>query len=142
MFNYSIDSSLPRISMGVVKLFFYLSVKSLDLRKIGKLFSQGKAKYKTMVRKLYTVATGLELAGIIQKTSVVSEIQLLIPLHVTEIPCTMSISFFLNTRKDIDERTIIEQRRKEFEAVGMMPTQPGMIDPHLRMRQRFKSMYP
>jgi hypothetical protein len=127
LFNYSADPSLPKISTAVVKLFFYLSTKSLDLRKVGKLFAQGNTKYKTMVRKLYTVAAGLELAGIVRKTDVVSEIRLNAPLHLANTTGSMGLSFLLNSRKELENEVSYERRRKEFEEICLKHTQAPII---------------
>jgi hypothetical protein len=113
------DPSLPSLATTVVKLFFYLGAQSLDLRKIGKLLAQGKTKYKTMVRKLYTVATCLERAEIIRKTSVVSEIQLNAPLYAAHNGSKMDVRSLLNSRKELDGLAAITLRRKEFGVLGL-----------------------
>jgi hypothetical protein len=76
LFDCSDDPSLHRITEAVLRLFFSLGIQLLDLRKVAKLFAQGKTKYKTMLRKLYTVVCGLELAAIVSRTDKVSEIRL------------------------------------------------------------------
>jgi hypothetical protein len=128
LFNYSIEPSLSRIAVAVVKLFFFLCVQSLDLRRVGRLFAQKTIKDKTMIRKLYTVACGLEIAGIIRKTATVSEIQLVMPLRATDGACSMAIPCFLNTPTDLVEIALIEQRRKEFDeisATSIVPSRSG-----------------
>jgi hypothetical protein len=115
LFNYAAEPSLPRIATAVVKLFFFLSVKFLDLRKVGKLFAQGQTKYKTMVRKLYTVASGLEHAGIVKKTTVVSEIQLNLPLKSPLPGNQLGLSYVLNSQTELHEQQRYERRRTEFE---------------------------
>jgi hypothetical protein len=117
MFNNSIDPSLQRLAVAIIKLFFYLRVKFLDLRKVGRLFSQRNTKYKTMLRKLYTVATGLELTGIIQKTRVVSEIQLVAPLEGDHDVIQLGLGSILNTKEELEEEHACARRRQEFEEV-------------------------
>jgi hypothetical protein len=129
LFNYSLDPSLPRISIAVVKLFFFLSVKYLDLRKVGKLFAQGHTKYKTMVRKLYTVVVALEITGIVRKTSVVSEIQLNVPLLPPPSTSQMSLALVLNSRKELEDDLLFQRRRKEFEELAARPAQNPVVDP-------------
>ena len=115
-FSCSSNSSLQNISLNVIKLFSYLGVKFLDLRQVAKLFSIGGAKYKTMLRKLYTVATGLELAGIICKTNKVAEIKLLYKISnlKKQINSIKSLTLILNTEEELVEESIFENRRKSF----------------------------
>jgi hypothetical protein len=145
LFNYSADPSLPKISIAVVKLFFYMSVKSLDLRKVGKFFAQGNTKYKTMVRKLYTVAAGLEIAQIVRKTAVVSEIRLNAPLHLAGSDSQLGVAFVLNTRKELEDKVGYERRRKEFEDACLLRNQPSAFCPTLHpppaVRPWFNALY-
>jgi hypothetical protein len=116
IFNYSMESSLPKIALAVVQLFFVLKVKFLDLRKVSRLFAQRNMKYKTMLRKLYTIAGGLQLARIVRKTSTVSEIQLLVPFDLdSESP--LKLGSMLNTPEELEEERTCELRRKEFDGV-------------------------
>ena len=112
-FDCSMNSSLQNIALSVVKLFYYLNQKTLDLRMIAKLFAQGPTKYKTMLRKLYTVAAGLELSEIIGKTNKVAEIQFLYPLQDVK-PNPFDIMSMLNSRDDQVLEEIFQQRRNEF----------------------------
>jgi hypothetical protein len=115
MFNYSLDASLQRLAVAVIKLFFILNVKLLDLRKVCRLLSQQDIKYPTMLRKLYTIRNGLELAQIITKTDAVLQIQLLIPLESNAKPPELKLSGLLNTQREIEEQRVCEGRRREFE---------------------------
>jgi hypothetical protein len=115
IFDYSADPSLQRISCGIVKLFFYLGTPRLDVRKAGTLFAQGKTKYKTMLRKLYTVVAGLELAGVLTRTQVVSEVQLNAPLTLVHSPSQFSVPSILNSPDDAKRWHRFEMRRREFE---------------------------
>jgi hypothetical protein len=118
-FNGTTELSLPSIANAMVKLFFYLSVKSLDLRKVAKFFSQGPSKYKTMIRKLYTVASALELAKIVRKTCVVSEIRLNEPIQALETSALPGLGFLLNTPNEVEDEKRYAQRRKQFDELCM-----------------------
>jgi hypothetical protein len=116
LFDYSTDSSLPRLSEAVVRLFFCVGTQSLDLRKVAKLFSQGKTKYKTMLRKLYTVVMGLELAGIISRTTVVSEIRLNAAVPPAEPQGSQfALASILNSKREVDTTIGTEKRRREYD---------------------------
>jgi hypothetical protein len=108
------DSSVPRIAVSVVKLFFYLRVKFLDLRRVSRFFAERRTKYKTMLRKVYTVASCLEIVGIVKKTSVVSQIQLSIPLDSEISALELNITSLLNTKEEVEEQKTCERRRREF----------------------------
>jgi hypothetical protein len=114
-FHYSIDPSLQRIAVGIVKLFFYLNLKFLDLRKVGRFFGHGQTKMKTMLRKLYIVVGILEVAGIVIRTAVSSEIQLSAPLHETVTPAKMGLSLLLNSPDELLRAQDYERRRKVLE---------------------------
>ena len=117
----SSSPTLQNITIAVMKLFLYLNVDKLDLRDMGKILSKGKVKYKTMLRKLYTVASCLEIAKIISRTSVVAEIKLnfsidsikIIPQH--DSLKSLSISSLLNGGETKKEENIsYESRRKMY----------------------------
>ena len=112
-FDCSLNSSLQNIALSVVKLFYYLNQKTLDLRMVAKLFAQGPTKYKTMLRKLYTVAAGLELSEIVGKTNRVAEIQFLYPLQEKKLN-PMDIMTMLNSKEDQALEGIFQKRREEF----------------------------
>lgn len=116
-FDCSSNSSLQNLALNVVKLFFYLNTKFLDLRQVAKLFSQGTSKYKTMLRKLYTVAAGLELAEIIGKTNRVAEIKFLHPIPCKTYADPTDIMSMLNTKEELDAASNFEGRRKVFQAI-------------------------
>jgi hypothetical protein len=115
VFNYDMDPSLQRIAVGLVKLFFYLCVKFLDLRQVSRMFAQRNTKYKTMLRKVYTVATGLEILGIVRKTNAVSEIQLIVPLDSEDSELGWNVSSILNSKEQIERQKVGEKRRRDFE---------------------------
>jgi hypothetical protein len=117
VFNYSLDFSLQRIARALVKLFFYLHVKFIDLRRVSRLFAQRNTKYKTMLRKVYTVATGLEILGIVRNTSVVSEIQLKSALDSENCTGQLKVSSILNTQEQLENERVCARRRREFTAV-------------------------
>jgi hypothetical protein len=134
MFDYSLDASLQRIAVAVIKLFYVLRVKYLDLRKVSRLFAQRNLKYKTMLRKLYTVTGGLELAQIVRKTAMVSEIQLLVPLDIESDPTKLKLSGMLNTREELEEQRISDKRRVEFEQLcsELARAKPAELDRRLQ----------
>jgi hypothetical protein len=119
LFDCSAEPSLPRIAQAVIRLFFCLAVRHLDLRKVAKLFGQGKTKYKTMLRKLYTVVQGLELAGIVTRTSVVSEIKLSVPLQGQSAFSQFALSSILNTEREANLAIGREKKRKEFDQISV-----------------------
>jgi hypothetical protein len=117
VFNAALDSTIQRIAVTLVKLFFYLRVKFLDLRQVSRLFAQRKTKYKTMLRKVYTVVTGLEVLGIVRKTSVVAEIQLTVPLDSENSELSLKVASLLNTDEQISHEKVCAKRRQEFQTV-------------------------
>jgi hypothetical protein len=117
VFGSSNDPSLQRLSVAIIKLFFFLRVKFLDLRKVGRIFAQHITKYKTMLRKLYTVAGGLEVAGLIRKTRIGSEIQLVASLDADQHHAQLGLESILNSQEELDEEQTCQRRRREFEAL-------------------------
>jgi hypothetical protein len=137
MFDYSVDASLQKIAIAVIKLFYTLRVKHLDLRKVSRLFAQRNLKYKSMLRKLYTVTAGLELAQIVRKTPIVSEIQLIVPLDSESDLTRLKLSGMLNTTEELQEQRISEMRRIEFEQVCLELSRANPAD--LERRPLFPS---
>jgi hypothetical protein len=117
VFNYSSDGSLQRIATGLIKLFFFLRVKFLDVRQVSRFFAQRTTKYKTMLRKVYTAATSLEIAGFVKKTTVVSEIQLNAPLDLDVSERPLNVPSILNSQEQIERARAAVKRRKAFEAI-------------------------
>jgi hypothetical protein len=117
MFNYSSEPTLQHIASTFVKLFFYLNVKHLDVRRVAELFGQGKTKYKTMLRKLYTVVSGLEVAGIVRRTDVVSEIWVNVPLEAPSKSNQFTLISVLNSAEEFAQQRKYEARRKEFDGI-------------------------
>jgi hypothetical protein len=116
LFNYSIDSSLQRMALAVVKVFFFLGVKFLDVRKVSRIFAQRNAKYKTILRKLYTVSSVLEVAGIVRRTAMVSEIQLIVTFDAENEMPRLGLRSILNTKEELETEILYERRRREFDA--------------------------
>jgi hypothetical protein len=110
-----VGSSVSEIAITVVKLFFLLRVHCLDIRKISRILAQTKTKYKTMLRKVYTVASGLEFAGIVRKTPVASEIRLQVPFEGTADRPQMDLMTILNTHEEIQDEQKWARRRRAFE---------------------------
>jgi hypothetical protein len=143
VFNYQLDASLQKIAAGLVKLFFYLRVKFLDLRLVSRLFAQRNMKYKTMLRKVYTVATGLEITGIVKKTNAVSEIQLNVQLDSEDSDRPLKFSSILNSKAQIQRQKLGERRRRDFEAIcaELRDAQRGPEAPE-GMKPVFQSLAP
>jgi hypothetical protein len=118
MFNYSSEPSLRHTASAIVQLFFHLNVKRLDVRRVAKLFGQGKTKYKTMLRKLYAVVAALEIAGIVSRTETVSEIQLNAPLQAPLKTGQFTLLSVLNSPEDAVRQRKYEARQKEFERIS------------------------
>jgi hypothetical protein len=116
IFDCSRDPSLPRIATSLVKLHIYLGTKFLDLRKVSRLFCSKTIKYKTMLRKLYTVASILVLVAVHRRTTAASEVQLTYPLRPI-IDSSLGLEIMLNTKTELEEEQTCERRRKEFEEV-------------------------
>jgi hypothetical protein len=120
LFDYSGEASLPRNAEAVVRLFFSAGLQSLDLRKVAKLFSQGKAKYKTMLRKLYTVVVGLELCGVVGRTAVVSEVRLNPSLAHPDPPGSQfTLSAILNSKEKVALTIGSDRRKREYEQISI-----------------------
>jgi hypothetical protein len=118
-FSHSLDQSLLTIALGFVKLFFYLRVKSLDLRKVSRLFAQRRAKYKTTLRKIYTVAGALAVLGFVRKTAVAAEIQLSLPLKsCADSESGLGLSSILNSPQELEDEQACVRRRRDFELRG------------------------
>jgi hypothetical protein len=117
IFNDSLDFSLQRTAVVLLKLFFYLRVKFLDLRMVSHLFASRSDKHKTMRRKLYTVSTALAIIGIVKKTSVPSEIQLNVPIDSEGELIELGVSSMLNTQRQVERERVCQLRRRQFDAV-------------------------
>jgi hypothetical protein len=128
IFDCTLNSSIQSIAMSVIKLFLYLDTRFLDLRQVGKLFSQGRAKYKTMLRKLYTVASSLEIAGIVSRTNSVAEIRLNYSAREPPQQSPMNVRSLLNTESELIDTQLYEARRKMFMA-EILPAPTKRIEP-------------
>jgi hypothetical protein len=117
VFDCSLGPSLQTIATAFIRLYFYLQVKFLDLRKAGRLFAHGQVKYKTILRKLYTVVNALEIVGILRRTNVGSVIQLNCPLKALARDRTFSLKLMLNTQEELEAEIRFENRRREFEQI-------------------------
>jgi hypothetical protein len=115
LFDYSLNPSLQRIAHALIKLFFYLNVKSLDIRKVGKIFAHQKTNNKTMLRKLYMVVEALEIVQIVRRTAVVSEIRLNAPLQLIVDSPQLTLGGLLNTPEELMRGQGYEKHRKILE---------------------------
>jgi hypothetical protein len=84
---------------------------------VSRLFAQETIKYKTMLRKLYTAVSGLEIAGIIRRTMVVSEIQLIMDPRKDTGPASYSIHSVLNTEAELFLKQRFASNLKQFEKI-------------------------
>jgi hypothetical protein len=128
----SVGPSVSEISLAVVRLFFLLRVQSLDIRKVSRVLAQRKAKYRTILRKVYTVACGLELARIVKKTNIASEIQLQVPLDWNSERPQMGLMAILNTKDEMEEEEKWARRRQAFEDACMEQSQASEVPPSPR----------
>jgi hypothetical protein len=139
VFNAALDSSIQRIARSLVKLFFYLRVKFLDLRQVSRLFAQWNTKYKTMLRKVYTIATSLEILGIVKKTNVVAEIQLIVPLDSEIREPTLNVQGLLNTYDQISHEKVCDRRRRQFIIVCAELSEPHRVS---QIPRKITTIYP
>lgn len=136
-FSCADDCSLPTIAKFIVSLFFYLSVKCLDLREACALLSAERGNYKTILRKIYTVAMRLEVGKIVSKTKKVAEIRLIDWKEDSHFS-SFHIRSFINTAEELNAHRILMQRRQEYDRIvsqksfisssqcSSSPTTPGM----------------
>lgn len=117
-FSHSSGQTLPHIATSVVELFFYLNVKNLDVRHVARLFGHGKRRYKTMLPKLYTVVTGLELVGIVSRTAAGPAIRLNAPLQTPAKSNQFAVSSLLHSAEEEAQLRRYEARMREFERIS------------------------
>ncbi|OHT12227.1 hypothetical protein TRFO_18030 [Tritrichomonas foetus] len=111
--NCVAEPSLPHIAVAIIQLFFYLNVKLIDLRQACCFLAVDQKKYKTLLRKLYTVSARLEVAKIIEKTTNIAEVRL---INFPETPNKiLSIEQMMNTNEELKAESIYSARRKEYE---------------------------
>jgi hypothetical protein len=125
LFDCSTNPSLPGIAEAIIRLFFILDVRFLDIKKLAALFSQGELKYKTVLRKVYTVANCLELAGIVTRTFAVSEIKLNVSLQIGT-KSEFDVPSILNSQEELRRAALAERRRKEYEQISIRLPSPVM----------------
>ena len=110
------DSGIKKVAFNLLSLFTYLQTNLLDLRVVGKLFTQGKNNYKTMLKKLYTVASTLECLEILSKTGKTAEVKLnVIELIPNSQQNFADINTLLNTKENIIKTRIIKDHKEQFE---------------------------
>ena len=117
------DPSLPHIAVGLIELFFYLNVKLLDLRQACSFLATDQKKYKTLLRKLYTIAARLEVVNIVERTINVAEIRLNYPAEQIH---ALSIEQLVNTREELKAECVYSARRKFFENIVVGKTQKSL----------------
>lgn len=110
-------TSLPHIAIALVKLFFYLNTKKLDLREACKfLISSDPKKYNTLLRKLYTVSSRLQVAGILTKTLNVAEVKIC-DFDPPQPNFTIQFRNLINTDEELANEQRFSMRRKEYDSV-------------------------
>ena len=120
-FDCVTNTSLPQIAVCIIKLFFYLNVKTLDLREACKFFvMKDPAKYNTLLRKMYTVSSRLKVVGILSETLNTAEIHLCNfesqANNDSSNSRNVKINNLINTDQELKIEQIYSQRRKEFES--------------------------
>lgn len=117
LFSCFDNSSIRKVSSNLILLFSYLQTNILDLRDVGKLFTQGKNNYKTMLKKLYTIASALECLGILSKTGRTAEVKLnvleLIPNAQQNIA---DLNTLLNTKESAHQAIVIKNHQEQFQS--------------------------
>ena len=113
LFNCSKNSSLVHITRKILELFLLLNTKLLDLRQVASFFASGVMKYKTMLRKVYSVASAMETARVIARTSKVAEIRLL-PYQEVQNNSKLGIGAILNTKEELREANVYDQRKRIY----------------------------
>jgi hypothetical protein len=71
------EDPFENAAWNIVKMFLYLGTGKLDLRTVAALLTERDVKYKTMLRRLYTVASTLEGLDVVRKTSQTAEVELI-----------------------------------------------------------------
>jgi hypothetical protein len=71
------EDPFENAAWNVIKMFLYLGTGKLDLRTVAALLTERDVKYKTMLRRLYTVASTLEGLDVIRKTEQTAEVELI-----------------------------------------------------------------
>ncbi|KAH0787756.1 transcription factor E2F7/8 [Histomonas meleagridis] len=108
-FSCDQDSHLSQVVVRLIRLFYYLGTEILDIRKVSKLFIKGEVKRRTMLRKLYTISSSLNVVGLIERTDQPATIK----ICVSPLPLT-SIEILLNN-SHVRNEEIFVARRKAFE---------------------------
>ena len=113
LLDCSRDSSLPHIGEAIITLFLHLKVSTLNIKEIC-TYLAGPSKYHTMLRKLYTVASRLEVGGILKRTENSAEIKLVRNPNGKTINRSLKLSDMINTESELKMENVFEQRRRVF----------------------------
>ena len=117
------DSSLPHIALAIIALFLHMKVPTLNIKEVCAFFCPNPGRYQTMLRKLYTVASRLEVGGLLARTANSAEIKIVKPTR-GEADCrSMSISDIMNTASELQMQKRYAQRRELFQACQSMTTE-------------------
>jgi hypothetical protein len=122
LFDCSNQPTLAKLAVSLIQLFAYLHENIIDIRQAAKLFAQKGAKYKTMLRKLYTVISCLEVADVVSRTNSSAEIKLLVPF--TQHKSIYSIQNLIQTKDDssLSNDKIYETRRVQYKSIVGTPS--------------------
>lgn len=107
IFNCENDGKLSEVTIKLIKLFYFLGTDTIDIKKVSKLFVSGIVKRKTMIRKLYTITTSLEIIGLICKMNKPGIFKISIgPTFITDLESLLN---HITTIKN-EERYIIRRQ--------------------------------
>ena len=112
LLDCSKDSSLPHIAQAIIALFLHMQVPTLNIKEVCTFFSESPEKYQTMLRKLYTVTSRLEVGGLLKRTQNSAEIRIV----RNDPPQAMRISDLMNTASELKMQKLYEHRREVFQA--------------------------
>jgi hypothetical protein len=103
IFCSDLGESFDKAPWMLLKLFLYLRVPKLDLRPVALFFLQGTSNYKTMLRRLYSIASTLEGLGFLRRTGCPAEVELSRTDWIDSFEC----------------RTLVvpDQRQRDFDAI-------------------------
>ena len=118
------NSSLPHIGEVIITLFLYLRVPTLNIRDICSFLTRQTGKFETILRKVYTVAARLEVAGLVTRTQNNAEIKLCASKRMKEQK--VGLADVINTHNELQMENIYVERRKAFAGEVSPPSSGGL----------------
>lgn len=110
MFNCENNGQLSEVTIKLIKLFYFLGTDTVDIRKVSKLFVRGIVKRKTMIRKLYTITTSLEIIDLISKMNEPGIFKISIkPVFITDLELLLN-----HNTSTVSNEDVYFKRRKLF----------------------------